>query len=169
MLIKTLWGHIMKFLITFLTMIGLSLGHSAFAADPLIYSHKIKGAIKGVDTVAYFSLKEGDKAVVGDRNISYEYKGATWYFSTEENRQLFIEQPERYAPQYGGYCAFAVSHNFTKSIDPNRWHIVDNKLYLNFNRIANYKWAKDRDDAIVRGDTNWPNVLKSCEKHDNCG
>lgn len=140
----------------------------AWAADPDIYSHKKLGAVKGVDVVAYFSLEAGDDPVKGDRDISYRYKGADWYFSTEKNRELFKQNPEKYAPQYGGYCAFAVSHGFTKSIDPDYWHIVDNKLYLNYNFFADRKWRKDRDAAIVRADNNWPQALKACEEHDNC-
>lgn len=140
----------------------------AFAADPDIYSHNKSGAVKGVDVVAYFSLAPDAKPVFGDKNISHEYMGATWYFSSTENRDLFAENPEKYAPQYGGYCAFAVSHGFTKSVNPKYWHIVDDKLYLNFNGIADRKWRKDRDAAIARGDGHWPTVLTACQEHNNC-
>lgn len=146
-----------------------ALSQSLFAADPDIYSHKKHGAIGGVDVVAYYSLEAGDKAVKGDKSITHEYKAATWRFSSVENRDLFAANPEQYAPQYGGYCAFAVSHNFTKPIDPNKWHIVDGKLYLNYNWIADRKWQKDIGASITRGDQNWPTVLKSCEEHNNCG
>ncbi len=152
-----------------LVLIGV-IGFSSLlhAADPDIYSHPKKGAIKGADPVAYFSLKPGDKAILGEKNITYKWKGAEWHFASEENKQKFIDNPEKYAPQYGGYCAFAVSHNFTKSITPNRWKIVDGKLYLNFNGTAYKKWEKDQANAIERADKNWPTVLKSCEKHNNC-
>ena len=137
------------------------------AADPEIFATK-NGAIRGYDTVAYFSLQPGDKAVKGSEEFTHEYKGATWRFASAENRDLFAADPEKYAPQYGGYCAFAVSHDFTKSISPNVWKIVDGKLYLNFNRIAYRKWDKNLDESIVRGDKNWPTVLTSCEEHNNC-
>lgn len=141
---------------------------SIFAADPSIYSDKKHGAIKGADVVAYFSLDADDDAVIGDKSISYEYQDATWYFSSEANRDLFMAEPEKYIPQYGGYCAFAVSKGFTKPIDPNRWQVVDGKLYLNFNWIANKRWSLDKAASIADGDANWPQVLTACEAHDNC-
>ncbi len=140
----------------------------SIAADPPIYSNK-SGAIRGTDSVAYFSLQPGDKSVKGSDAHSYQWKGADWKFATAENRNLFIATPEKYAPQYGGYCAFAVSHNFTKSTKPDVWRIFDDKLYLNFNRRANKKWAKDIPGSITRGDTHWPAVLTNCEARGNCG
>ena len=141
----------------------------AFAADRAIYQHKSKGAIKGADPVAYFFLEPGAKAVLGSDEFTYEWMGATWKFSSAENRERFMGNPEMYAPQFGGYCAFAVSHNFTKSVNPNFWKIVDGKLYLNFNGIAYRKWERDESAAIERGMANWPTVLNECEKHNNCG
>ena len=93
---------------------------------------------------------------------------ATWRFATAENRDAFVANPEAYAPQFGGYCAFAVSHNFTKTVQPDLWKIVDGKLYLNYNKTAKRKWEKDQSAAIVRGDANWPTVLLECEKNGNC-
>lgn len=150
------------------TLLLASIFQLSFAADPDIYAHKKHGAIKGADAVAYFFLEPGDDAVIGDKNISYHYKGADWYFSTEKNRDLFVQSPEKYAPQFGGYCAFAVSHGFTKSVNPDYWHIVDNKLYLNYNFFADRKWKKDQQSAIQRGHENWPSALKSCEENENC-
>ena len=140
----------------------------AIAADPPIYSHKKKGVVKGADVVAYFSLKKGDGAVYGSNAFTHSWNGATWKFSTAENLRKFKANPEIYAPQFGGYCAFAVSHNFTKPIDPDAWEIVDGKLYLNLSRGVQRKWNKDRDTAIARGHANWPGALKACEIHDNC-
>ena len=140
----------------------------ANAADPDIYSHKRSGAIGGADVVAYFSLVPGAGYVKGDKNITYEYMGATWRFSTVENRDLFAASPEKYLPQYGGYCAYAAALGFTKSIDPKYWHIVDGKLYLNYNFWADRKWRKDRAATIIRADKNWPALLKACEKQGNC-
>jgi len=157
-----------KALISTISLLFVICSMAAWAADPDIYSHKKLGAAKGADVVAYFSLEPGAEPVLGDKNISHDYMGATWYFSSEENQALFAQNPEKYAPQYGGYCAFAVSHGFTKSVNPKYWHIVDDKLYLNFNRTADRKWQKDRDAAIVRADGNWPKVLSACEEHNNC-
>jgi YHS domain. len=141
---------------------------SLWAADPPIYSHKSKGAIKGVDVVAYFGLKEGDKAVPGADEFSYLWQGATWKFSSEENKNTFMENPEAYAPQYGGYCAFSVAHGFTTSIRPDSWKIVDGKLYLNYSRISYLRWRLDSEDKIKEADANWPGVLKVCEERGNC-
>ena len=151
-----------------LAFVLLLLPFFASAADAPIYSHSKKGAVKGADVVAYYSLEPGAKAVIGSDEFTHEWMGATWKFSSAKNRDLFAADPEAYAPQFGGYCAFAVSHNFTKPISPNKWAVVDGKLYLNLNGIAYRKWNKDRGASIARGHANWPNVLKSCEKHDNC-
>lgn len=140
----------------------------SLAADTAIYSHKSKGAIKGADAVAYFSLTAGDKAVIGSNQFTHEWLGATWRFISAENRDEFAANPEAYAPQYGGYCAYAVSHGFTKPVNPDKWKIVDGKLYLNLNGIAYRRWQKDQDAAIVRANTNWPTVLTACEENDNC-
>ena len=147
----------MKKFVAILVLLTLSFG--AFAKDPDVYSHKKKGAIKGADPVAYFSLTEGEDAVIGSKDITAQWNGATWHFASEANKQAFIAEPEKYAPQYGGYCAFAVSHNFTKSTNPDAWKIVDGKLYLNLSKGVQKKWKKDIPGNIQRADTNWPNVL----------
>jgi len=144
--------------ITMAALFVALLSHSVYAADPAIFATK-NGAIRGVDVVAYFSL---------DPDAKDDYMGATFRFSTVENRDLFAANPEQYVPQFGGYCAFAVSHGFTKPVDPNRWNIVDGKLYVNLNRTAERKWLRDRDNAIERGHANWPNVLAACEKRNQC-
>lgn len=131
----------------------------AFADSPEIYSHKKRGAVKGVDVVAYYSLPQGAKAVKGSKDYSYEWKGATWKFANQENLNKFSANPEAYAPQYGGYCAFAVAHGFTTSPRPNNWRIVNGKLYLNNNRSSFKKWLADRENKITKADENWPKVL----------
>lgn len=149
------------------SLILLAFSTAAFAADPNIFSDK-NGAIRGVDVVAYYSLEAGAAPVFGSDEFTHEWNGATWKFSSAENRDKFADNPELYAPQYGGYCAWAVSHNFTKPVSPKSWKVVDGKLYLNINRVAFRKWEKDQDAAIVRADGNWPNVLTQCESRDNC-
>jgi len=141
---------------------------AAFAADPPIFADK-KGAIRGADPVAYFSLGAGAKAILGTDEFSFEWMGATWKFANAKNRDLFAANPEAYAPQYGGYCAYAVSHNFTKPVVPDVWEIVAGKLYMNVSPEAHEKWSVNKSDSIINGDANWPTVLKSCEQHDNCG
>jgi len=145
-------GRIFTFVSTLLLSVSL------MAADPAYYSHKSKGAIKGADVVAYYSLQPGQPAVKGRDEFTYEWQNTVWKFSSEENRQAFIANPERYAPQYGGYCAFAVGHNFTTDIRPDSWTIIDDKLYLNHNGISQRKFHKDLAKSIDRADGNWPNV-----------
>ena len=124
-------------------------------AEPTVYQEN-GIAIKGTDPVAYF--RQGTP-VRGSTQFTYQWGGATWRFSSAENRDLFIANPEQYAPQYGGYCAWAVSQGYTAAIDPNAWKIVDGKLYLNFNRRVQRQWERDIPGNIARADRNWPGVL----------
>ena len=131
----------------------------ALASKPPIYSHHHRGAIKGADVVAYYDLQEGEKAIKGSKEITYDWGGTTWRFANEENRQKFIENPEKYVPAYGGYCAFAVSKGFLAPPRPNSWAIVDGKLYLNNNGTSHRIWKKSLEDFLARGEENWPKVL----------
>jgi YHS domain-containing protein len=112
-------------------------------------------AIEGYDPVAYF--KEG-KPVEGDSDYSHEWMDATWYFASAENRDLFAADPEKYAPQYGGYCAWAVANNYTATIDPQAWAVVDDKLYLNYSLDVQKDWQQDVPGNISKGDANWPDI-----------
>jgi YHS domain-containing protein len=112
-------------------------------------------AIDGTDPVAYFT--EG-RPVEGDRGISTEWNGAKWLFSTAENRDKFIANPEAYAPQYGGFCAWAVSQGYTASTVPEAWRIVDGKLYLNYSLNVQKQWEGDIPGNITKADTNWPGL-----------
>jgi YHS domain-containing protein len=112
-------------------------------------------AIGGYDPVAYF--KEG-KPVEGESDYSYEWMDAAWYFASAENRDLFAADPEKYAPQYGGYCAYAVSQGGTAGIDPDAWRIEDGKLYLNLNKDIQATWSKDIPGYIEKADANWPGI-----------
>lgn len=114
-------------------------------------------ALKGYDPVAYFAEAQ---PVAGDPAISYQWKGVTWLFSTQEHRKAFKADPAHYAPQFGGYCAFAVSQGTTADGDPHQWAIVDGKLYVNNNVVAKKLWDQDRAANIVAGDTNWPLIPK---------
>lgn len=112
-------------------------------------------AIKGYDAVAYFT--EG-KPVKGDKKFSYNWKGADWYFSSQQNRNSFKADPLKYAPQYGGYCAFGASEGHKAPIDPQAWTIVDNKLYLNYDKDIKTKWTKDQSIRIKQADMNWAKI-----------
>lgn len=114
-------------------------------------------ALKGYDPVAYFA---DGRPTAGDTRISYRWHGATWLFSTSEHRAAFALDPARYAPQFGGYCAFAVSRGTTADGDPFRWAVVGDKLYLNNNALAMKFWDEDRPGNIQAGNSNWELIPK---------
>ncbi|MEM1344967.1 MAG: YHS domain-containing (seleno)protein [Pseudomonadota bacterium] len=126
------------------------------AAKEPVYQSFFGTAIDGTDPVAYFT--EG-RPVEGSSDFSHEWNGATWYFASAENRDAFIAEPARYAPQYGGYCAWAASQGYTASTDPNAWSIVEGKLYLNYNASVQAKWEADIPGHIASANGNWPTVL----------
>jgi YHS domain-containing protein len=119
-------------------------------------------AVKGFDTVAYFSA---DKAIEGNPQYSFIWNGAKWYFSSSENMEKFKADPERYAPQFGGYCAWAVSKGYTADGDPNAWKIVDGKLYLNYNQQVREKWEAEQPKLIEDGKKNWEEFKKKKPEH----
>ena len=114
-------------------------------------------AIKGYDPVSYFTT---GKPTPGLAQFCTTYNGATYRFSSAENRDRFIATPEKFVPQYGGYCALAISFNKIADIEPERWAIVNNKLYLNNGFIAQSLWSLDKSGNIARGDQNWPSIPK---------
>jgi YHS domain-containing protein len=109
-------------------------------------------ALKGYDPVAYFTTGE---PTVGRDEYTYEWNGARYRFASGENLERFKSAPERYLPQYGGYCAYAMSLNRIADIDPERWAIVDGKLYLNNNRLAQGLWSISKAGNIASADRNW--------------
>ncbi|MEM8615035.1 MAG: YHS domain-containing (seleno)protein [Cyanobacteria bacterium P01_H01_bin.105] len=113
-------------------------------------------AIRGADPVAYFTAGE---YTPGSDEFTYDWEGATWQFASAENRDLFAANPEDYAPQYGGFCAFAVSQGYTAPIEPTAWKIVDGKLYLNYDNRIQKRWSKDIPGHIAQANQNWPGVL----------
>jgi hypothetical protein len=86
--------------------------------------------------------------------------GARWQFSSPESRELFKANPAQYAPQFGGYCAWAVSQGYTANTDPEAWKIVDGKLYLNYSKSVQKKWEQDIPKYIENGNRNWPGLHK---------
>ncbi|MEL7128399.1 MAG: YHS domain-containing (seleno)protein [Pseudomonadota bacterium] len=130
---------------------------AAFAEQDPVYTGRFSStAVQGYDTVAYFTDGEPQR---GSDDFSTEYMGATWKFASQENLDTFLADPAAYAPQYGGYCAWAVAQGKTAKGDARQWHIKDGKLYLNINRNIKEKWLAERDQFIVQGDANWPSVL----------
>ena len=112
-------------------------------------------AVEGYDVVAYH--RQG-RAVEGSSEFTHEWMGATWRFSSAEHRDFFAASPARYAPRYGGFCAYAVSQGSTAPIDPQAWKIVDGKLYLNLSPAIQQIWAQDVPGYIAKADANWPKL-----------
>jgi YHS domain-containing protein len=129
----------------------------AWSKDPVNTTLFGKTAIHGYDPVAYFT---DAKPVPGKEDFEFEWMGAKWRFATAEHREAFKTAPEKYAPHYGGYCAYAVSQGHVADIDPNAWSIVDGKLYLNYDADVQKKWKADIPGYIMKADKNWPGVLK---------
>ena len=107
--------------------------------------------------MAYFTE---NRAVEGSKKYQSTYKDAEFRFASAENKALFDSNPDAYAPQYGGYCAWAVSHGYTASIVPEAFTIVDGKLYLNYSLSVRRQWEADQSNRIKLADQNWPSVLE---------
>lgn len=128
----------------------------ARAAEDPVWTDWFGLAIRGYDPVAYFT--EG-RPVEGLRAHALEWNGATWRFASAEHKAMFEAEPERFAPRYGGYCAWAVSQGYTASVDPEQWRIVDGGLYLNYDAAVQARWLADVPGFIAKADANWPAVL----------
>lgn len=130
----------------------------SLAGEARVFSGSVPGvAINGYDAVAYFAE---ETPVRGSEAFTYAWNGATWRFASAENRDAFAEDPEKYAPQYGGYCAYAVARGYTAKTEPEAFSIVDGKLYLNYSLQVRAVWSKDITGYVAKGDANWPAVLK---------
>jgi YHS domain-containing protein len=117
-----------------------------------------RGAIDGYDPVAFFK----DHAPIrGSSTISYNWGGATWYFASEENKDAFATDPEKYSPQYGGYCAYGTADGHKAPTQADTWSIVDGKLYFNYNKQVQKSWSKNQVELIKKADENWPTVKDS--------
>lgn len=112
-------------------------------------------AVRGTDVVAYATQ---GRPAAGSAAFTHAWRGATWRFASAAHRDLFAGDPERYAPAYGGFCAFAVSEGYTAPIDPAAWRIVDGRLFLNYDRAVQRRWEGDIPGRIARGDANWPRI-----------
>lgn len=147
----------MRALIAFIFTAFAFAAAPVFAKEPVYQSFLGGVAINGHDPVAYF---DDGAPVEGSSSFEHEWNGATWRFASAENRDRFAAEPEAYAPQYGGYCAWAVSQGYTASTDPEAWKIVDGKLYLNYSKGVQKQWEADEAGNITKADGNWPRVLE---------
>lgn len=127
-----------------------------YAEEDIYTGFFSKNAVSGYDTVAFFT--EG-KAVKGKKAHRVNYMGVDWLFFSEKNKKTFIENPDNYRPQYGGFCAWAVAANKAKAPGNIKyWKIVDDKLYLNYNKEVQEKWLMDIPGFIESGDRHWPEI-----------
>ena len=130
---------------------------SSFAREADVYTGTFSSlAVGGYDAVSYFT---DGRPALGVAQFSTEYKGVAWRFASQDHLNQFRANPVNFAPQYGGYCAWAVSQNYTASGDPLVWSVVGGKLYLNYDKSVHAKWAKDVPGFIAKADKNWPAVL----------
>ena len=127
----------------------------AMAAEPEVYSYDGL-AIRGADPVAFFSRQE---PVIGSADMTLMWRGATWAFASAENRTAFEADPERYAPAFGGYCAYAASLGYLAPTMPEAWTVYEGRLYLNANLRARELWLEDVPGNIAKGEANWPGIL----------
>ena len=134
------------------TLLFMPLSH---AGNPPVFA-TADGAMRGYDPVAYF---EFGKPTRGKAEFSAEWQGASYRFANADHLQKFLAEPQKYAPQYGGYCAYAVSQGYTASTVPEAWRIVDGKLYLNYSSSVQAIWNRDIPAYIDAADRNWPGVL----------
>ena len=118
-------------------------------------------ALRGYDPVAYFASAEPQQ---GQAQYSYEYKGSKFYFASDANRRAFMAMPEKYAPQFGGYCAFGTAQGYKVSTQPDAFAIVKHKLYLNYDKKVQGIWRQDVPGNIAKAEKNWPEVSKAPRK-----
>ena len=125
-----------------------------FTTGPVVSAseQRPEPAIKGYDPVAYFKLA---KAAKGSESFTFRWRDMTWQFSSQEHRDLFATDPVQYAPQYDGYCAWAMTESRLAITDPEVWKIVDGRLYLNCSQAAYEKWSRDIPGHIRKADAIW--------------
>jgi len=135
----------------------LLLSIAAFAGDLVNVSGASKAAVNGYDTVAFFT---DSKAVNGSPFITAEHEGAIYYFASEEHKNLFVANPSKYTPQFGGYCAFGVAIEKLLPVDISTWQVRNGKLYLNLNPDIVKKFNEDLAGNVAKADQNWPTLVK---------
>ena len=143
-------------MIVFLAVM-LSVPALAGPSQPEIYRDVNGRALKGYDAVAYHLER---KPVKGSQDFAIEWKGAEWWFSSAENRDKFLSDPERWAPQYGGYCAWGIAKDRVVSINPTIFRIFNDKLYLNLNMKVHKEWLGSHHAFIAKANDKWPDILE---------
>lgn len=131
--------------------------HLAFAGDLVNVAGASRIALNGYDPVAFFT---DGKPVIGSPFIKGSYQGADYLFATKDHKTLFLANPEKYAPQYGGYCAYGVSVEALAPVDISTWQVRNGKLYLNFSHEYSEKFNADFDGNVVKAERKWPGLVK---------
>jgi YHS domain-containing protein len=129
---------------------------SAGPKPPVNTNGQAEIALSGYDVVAYFD----GRAAPGNARFEHRWNGALWRFASEANRDRFAKDPEKYAPQFGGYCAWAVSRGYTADVDPEAFRVVNGRLYLNYSKSVQRRWEQDVPGNISKAEANWPGVLQ---------
>lgn len=141
-----------------LALAALAPAQPAFAEQRPVYTAPLSNVgVNGYDVVAYFT---DGRPVRGSTEFRTTHQNVEYRFASAEHMALFRANPARYLPQYGGYCAWAVSQGYTASANPNNWRIVDGRLYLNYNGEVQERWEQDIPGHIRNADANWPSVLR---------
>jgi len=144
-----------KVITTSAATLALSLSAASFAADIDINANGNDLAIQGYDPVAYFTQEKPTK---GSNDFTATYKNAIYLFSSEQNRDLFRASPAKYAPQFGGFCAYGVTKGRKLDTDPTAWRVVDGKLYLNLNKDVQKVWLENVPGYITNANQTWPTI-----------
>jgi len=152
--------HVRTLITAFAVMLGLLAAGAAYAAAEtnITSGLTLKGpglAMHGYDVVAYFTEGQPTRGVAAHSTV---YKEATYRFSNADHLAAFEKNPEKYVPQYGGYCAFGVSVGAKFDGDPLLWKIVDGKLYLNLNEEIQATWKKDIPGNVTKANRNWKEI-----------
>lgn len=133
----------------------VAFGAAAFAGAP---ASGIATAIKGYDPVAYFTKSA---PVLGNQAFAAEYEGQRYLFASAVNRDVFMKEPDKYAPQYGGFCAYGATRGYKAAVDPAAFTVREGKLYLNYSAKVQSLWEKDIPGYIKRADEKWPETRKT--------
>jgi len=141
-----------KIITTTILAVSLLIGARAQTSAVFIADGK---AIKGYDPVAFFTES---RAVMGKDSLRYQWQGASWCFASRKDLESFTANPEKFAPQYGGYCAYGTAQGHKAPTQVETWSVIDGKLYFNYNLKVKEAWSKDRTAMIQKADRNWPGL-----------
>ena len=141
-----------------LTVVAGLLSIASAQADHPVNTRHSDFAIHGYDTVAYFTQSA---PVKGNAAFAMDYHGARWLFANAEHLAMFAANPEKYATQFGGFCAFAAAHDALSDTDPAAWHIVDGKLYLNYSQRVETMWLGNLSSNLAKGESFWLTQIQS--------